>query len=249
MLRTHVLKLMDLRRVTGDLDAANRELEMFSSTVSHDIRAPLRAITGFSQMLLDDHGADLNDEARPLLQNILGASDRMDQLTTDLINLSRLSRHTLQFRSVDLTSIAEEVIAELKKAEPTRHVDVNIHPDLTALGDPGLLRLVIKNLLGNAWKFTSKCAQARIEFGRELVGRTHEYLVRDNGVGFEMAYARKLFQPFQRLHSDSDYPGTGIGLATVKRIVQRHGGAVRADSTVNRGTTIRFTLPRGNAPT
>lgn len=243
VLRTHVLKLLDLRHITRELDASNRELETFSYTVSHDLRAPLRTITGFSTMLLEDHVANLNEEGRSMLHRITNAAHRMDRLTTDLIELSRLSRRALQFRSVDLSQLAREVVSDLEKAEPARRADVIIHPDLTALGDPGLLRIVIENLLGNAWKFTSKCTQGRIEFGKQLVNEAHEFFVRDNGIGFEMAYAGKLFQPFQRLHSSADYPGTGIGLATVKRIIQRHGGTVRAESTVNQGTTICFTLP------
>ena len=245
VLRIHVLKLLDLRRKTRELAEVNRELEVFSHTVSHDLRAPLRAIKGFSQMLLEDHVANLNEEAQSLLQRISNAADRMDQLTIDLINLSRWLHYTMQFRTVDLTHLAHDVISELEKAEPTRQVDVNIHPGLTAVCDAGLFRVVIENLLGNAWKFTSKCAQTRIEFGKELVNGKYEFFVRDNGVGFEMAYARKLFQPFQRLHSSSDYPGTGVGLATVKRIIQRHGGTIRAESTINQGTAIRFTLQSG----
>lgn len=242
VLRTHVMKLLELRRVTRELNASNSELEAFSYSVSHDLRAPLRAITGFSTALLEDHGPSLNDDARSLLQRIFAAADRMDHLTADLINLSRVSRQTLQFRRVDLSQLAQEVVAELAKADPTRSVDVVIHPGLTEQGDPGLLRVVLDNLLGNAWKYTSKTAQPRIEVGQVRKNGKSEFFVSDNGVGFEMAHAGKLFQPFQRFHPSSDYPGTGIGLATVHRIVQRHGGTIRAESTVNLGTTIRFTL-------
>lgn len=242
VLRTHVMKLLELRRVTRELNASNSELEAFSYSVSHDLRAPLRAITGFSTALLEDHGPSLNDDARSLLQRIFAAADRMDHLTVDLINLSRVSRQPLQFRRVDLSQLAREVVAELAKADPTRGVDVVIHPGLTEQGDPGLLRVVLDNLLGNAWKYTSKTAQPRIEVGQVRKNGKSEFFVSDNGVGFEMAYAGKLFQPFQRFHSSSAYPGTGIGLATVHRIVQRHGGTIRAESAVNVGTTIRFTL-------
>lgn len=242
VLRTHVLKLLELRRVTRELNASNRELEAFSYSVSHDLRAPLRAITGFSTALLEDHAPSLNDEARSLLQRICNAADRMDHLTMDLINLSRVSRQPLQFRRVDLSQLAHEVVTELAKADPTRNVDAVIHPGLVAQGDAGLLRVVLDNLLGNAWKYTSKVTQARIEFGQVRKSGRSEFFVSDNGVGFEMDHAGKLFQPFQRFHSSSDYPGTGIGLATVQRIVRRHGGSIRAESAVNLGTTIRFTL-------
>jgi signal transduction histidine kinase len=243
VLRTHVLKLLELRRKTTALTEKNRELEVVNYTVSHDLRAPLRTMTGFCQILLEDHVASLDDEAQHLVQRVLNAAHRMDQITTDLIDLSRLSGRVLKVRNVDLTELADDVMLELGKIEPARHAEVNIHPGLAALGDPGLLRVVVENLLGNAWKFTAKCPQTRIEFGRKLVNGKQEFFVSDNGIGFEMAYAGKLFQPFQRLQSGSDYPGTGIGLATVKRIIQRHGGAVRAESGVNQGTRIYFTLP------
>ncbi len=242
VLRTHVLKLLELRRVSRDLATVNRELEAFSYTVSHDLRAPLRAVSGFAQILMSDHAAILSTDARSLVERISAAAHRMNQLTVDLIDFSRLSRQPLELVRVDLSRIAHDVTTVLRNTDPGRAVDVHIEPDMVAMGDPGMLRIVLENLIHNAWKFTARSEHPRIAFGSELVHGTREYLVRDNGVGFEMAYVDKLFQPFQRLHAHSDFPGTGIGLATVRRIVERHGGAVRAESELNRGTTIRFSL-------
>ena len=243
VLRTHVLKLLEMRRLTRDLDASYRELESFSYSISHDLRAPLRAITGFSQILMEDHAAELGSEAQDLLERIHHSGLRMDELTTDLLNLARLSRQSLEFRRVNLSEIAQDVFSDLANTSgQQRPVDIEIEPGLTSLGDPGLLRVVLTNLLENAWKFTSKCAKPIIQFGARQQEGISEYFVRDNGVGFEMAYAGKLFQPFRRLHAESEYPGTGIGLATVKRIIERHGGRVRAESIINSGTTISFTL-------
>ncbi len=242
VLRTHVMKLLELRYISRGLDLANRELESFSYSVAHDLRAPLRSITGFSQILLDEHSTQLNEEARDFLQRINLAGQRMDRLTTDLLDLARLSRQPLQFRSVNLSLIIHDVMAELVKEAPTRQVDVTIQAGISVLGDEGLLRIVAENLLGNAWKFTSKRVNARIEFGSELVNGTNEYFVRDNGAGFNMAHANNLFQPFQRMHSNTEFPGTGIGLAIVKRVIQRHRGTIRAQSAIDQGTTIRFSL-------
>ena len=246
VLRTHVLKLLDLRRKTHELSTVNRELETFSYTVSHDLRAPLRAISGYGQILMEDHAAELGEAARGLIQHMLDASHRMDQLTLDLIGLARLARVTLNMRNVDLSELAHEIVVELKQAAPQRQADVTIQPGLVVFGDPGLLRIALENLLGNAWKYSSACAQTRIEFGKELENGKTEFFVRDNGAGFEMAYAGKLFQPFQRLHSSANYPGNGIGLATVSRIIRRHSGTIRAESILNQGATFRFTLQPAN---
>lgn len=243
VLRTHVLKLLELRRLTRELDMSYQELEAFSYTISHDLRAPLRAINGFSQILLEEHAENLNAEAQDLIEQIRDSGLRMNQLTSDLIDLARVSRQQIEIRDVDLSQIAQEVITELAKTDPDRQVDIEVQPGLTALGDPGLLRVVLTNLIDNAWKFTSKSARPRIEFGASQQDRASEFFVRDNGVGFEMAYASGLFQPFRRLHPDTEYPGTGIGLATVKQIIERHGGKVRAESAITTGTTIHFTLP------
>lgn len=242
VLRTHVLKLLELRRTSRELNAANRDLEAFSFAVSHDLRAPLRTIMGYVSVLQGEHSANLSVDAAQMLAEISKSAHRMNSLIFDLINLARVASQPPQYQNVDLSELASNVVSELAKAEPTRHVDVHIQQDVSVLGDPGLLRAVMENLLGNAWKFTSKCANPRIEFCKEAVNSSQEFVVRDNGAGFEMAYARKLFQPFHRLHTNADFPGTGIGLATVKRIIERHGGTIRAESVVNQGTAIRFTL-------
>ncbi len=242
VLRTHVMKLLELRRTTHHLAIANRELESFSYTVSHDLRAPLRAITGYTKVLLTDHREELSDDFHYLAEKVASAAERMDQLTADLIKFSKLLRQSLDFFRVDLSCVAGAIVTDLHNAEPGRFVTVTIQPDLIAMGDPGTLRILFENLLQNAWKFTSTVEQPEIEIGSTWTDGSQEFYVRDNGVGFDMAYVEKLFQPFQRLHSSSQFPGTGIGLATVRRIVERHGGSVRAESVLGYGTTIRFTL-------
>ncbi len=227
---------------TRELTLANKELESFSYSVSHDLRTPLRAVDGFSQALLEDEAERLSPEGRALFHRLRAAAERMGQLIDDLLRLSRVSRTDLKREPVDLSALAREVVDLLRHQEPERHVTVEIAPDLRAEGDARLLRVVLENLLGNAWKFTSKRPDARIElFASERDGRTH-YGVRDNGVGFDMAYASKLFSPFQRLHRPADFPGTGIGLATVQRIVHRHGGDIQVDARPGQGATFCFTL-------
>lgn len=227
---------------TRELTLANRELESFSYSVSHDLRTPLRAVDGFAQALLEDEAERLSPEGRELFQRLRAAAERMGQLIDDLLRLSRLSRADLQREPVDLSALAAEVVDTLRRAEPGRDVAVEIAPGLRAEGDARLLRVLLENLLGNAWKFTSKRSDARIElFAGKHDGRTH-YGVRDNGVGFDMSYASKLFSPFQRLHRPADFPGTGIGLATVQRIVHRHGGDIHAESSPGQGATFTFTL-------
>ncbi len=242
ILRTHVMKLLELRRNTRDLADANRELEMYSYTISHDLRAPLRAISGYAEILREEHGERLGGEAADLLRKILDGVRRMDLLTRDILDLSRISHSPLRVVRVDLGAMAREAMQSLRNADPGRQVDVEIGPDLVAFGDPTLLRVVVENLLGNAWKFTKSRETARIEFGKTLIDGKQEFFVRDDGVGFEMAFAGKLFQPFRRLHAEGQYPGTGIGLATVKRILERHDGTVSAESTVDQGATFRFSL-------
>ncbi|MDJ0834104.1 MAG: ATP-binding protein [Gammaproteobacteria bacterium] len=244
VLRTHVLKLLEMRRMTRELDLSYQELESFSYTLSHDIRTPLRAITGFSQILLHDHAEELNPEARRLLGRIHHSGLRMDQLTTDILNLARLSRQSPDFQQLDLSVIAHEVVDELNQADQQRQLAVKIQSGLSALADPGLIRLVLTNLFDNARKFSARVDNPSIEFGAVDQDQATVFFVRDNGIGFEMAYAGKLFQPFQRLHVDQDYPGTGIGLATVKRIVERLGGKIWIESFINGGTTVHFTLYR-----
>jgi signal transduction histidine kinase len=227
---------------TAELSTANHELESFSYSVSHDLRAPLRAIDGFSQALRDDEGPRLTADGLQLLDRLQAAATRMGLLIDDLLQLSRVTRAELVREPVDLSALASAVADELRQREPGRDVTFSLQPGLTARGDARLLRVLMDNLLGNAWKFTSKRSGAHVEFFAETRdGRTH-YAVRDNGVGFNMAYASKLFSPFQRLHKATDFPGTGIGLATVQRIVHRHGGDIQAEATPGGGATFRFTL-------
>jgi PAS domain S-box-containing protein len=232
----------DLERRLTELAAVNRELEAFSYSVSHDLRAPLRGIDGFSQALLEEYGEILDDQGKGYLRRVRQATVRMGELIDDLLNLSRVTRREMRRETVDLSAIARSVMAQLRRAEPGRHVEF-IHRDgLTVLGDSHLLRLMLENLLGNAWKFTGKEPHARIQFGVvDHEGRS-AYFVRDNGVGFDMAYAHKLFGAFQRLHGMSEFSGTGIGLATVQRIINRHGGRVWAEAEVGKGATFYFTL-------
>jgi signal transduction histidine kinase len=227
---------------TAELTTANQELESFSYSVSHDLRAPLRAIDGFSQALREDEAARLSPDSLLLLDRLQAAAARMGQLIDDLLRLSRVTRAELKREPVDLSALAESVLAELRQREPGRDVTVSVQPGLTAWGDPRLLRVLLENLLDNAWKFTSKRSGAHIEFFSETVHGEPHYAVRDNGVGFDMAHAGKLFSPFQRMHKASAFPGTGIGLATVQRIVHRHGGHIEADATPGAGALFRFTL-------
>jgi light-regulated signal transduction histidine kinase (bacteriophytochrome) len=232
----------ELRRYAAQLEAANAELDAFSYSVSHDLRAPLRAIDGFSQALLDDFSEALPSEARGHLRRVRAASQRMAQLIDDLLSLSRVTRADLRRERVDLSAVAADVTAELRERAPERHVDVTIAPGAVTKADARLARVVLENLLGNAWKYTRERDPARIEFGAVPNNGSTAYYVRDNGAGFDMAYAHKLFGAFQRLHSNSEFEGTGIGLATVQRIVRRHGGEVWAESTVGQGATFSFTL-------
>jgi signal transduction histidine kinase len=232
----------DLEETNRELEGANRELEAFSYSVSHDLRAPLRSIEGFSQILLEDHARGLDEEARGYLGRVRAASRRMALLIDDLLDLSRVTRSALRRQPVDLSAVAREVAAELQRSRPEREVRFVITDGLTANGDPRLLKIALENLLANAFKFTEKQPRATVEFG--VAGDRPAYYVRDNGVGFDMAYADKLFGAFQRLHGAEDFEGTGIGLATVQRIVARHGGTVWAEGEVGKGATFFFTLRR-----
>ena len=223
----------------------NNELEKFSYSVSHDLRSPLRSIHGFSQILLDECRDTLSDSGKNALDRIVAASARMGQLIDGLLNLSRVTRAEIGHESVNLTSIAREIITELREHESDRQVDCVIGEGTLTVGDPTLLRLVLQNLLGNAWKFTGKQERACIEFGINVESGEKAFFVRDNGAGFDMSYADKLFGAFQRLHGEQEFPGIGIGLATVQRIVERHGGRVWATGAPGRGATISFTLRNG----
>jgi PAS domain S-box-containing protein len=223
---------------TATLEAVNRELEAFSYSVSHDLRTPLRAIDGFSRILLDDYAAALDDTGQRYLSRIISGTRRMAQLIDDLLNLGRIARGPLTVADVDLSAIARDVIDEIRRRDPGRVVDVHITPGLSARADARLVTILLENLLGNAWKFTARHAGAAIWFGADA-GAFH---VRDTGAGFDMAHAGRLFVPFQRMHGADDYDGTGVGLATVHRIVLRHGGRIWADAGVDRGATFFFTL-------
>jgi PAS domain S-box-containing protein len=231
-----------VRERTVELEAANQELEAFSYSVSHDLRAPLRAMDGFSMALLEDCAGKLDETAQDHLRRIRAGSQRMAELIDDLLNLSQVTRTEMRRERVDLTVMAEEIGAELRRLQPDREVNLVVAPALTADADARMLRLVLNNLLENAWKFTSKRAQACIEVGaRELDGQ-RVFFVRDNGAGFDMAYGGRLFGAFQRLHSTQEFEGTGIGLAIVQRIIHRHGGRVWAEGAVGQGATVYFTL-------
>jgi light-regulated signal transduction histidine kinase (bacteriophytochrome) len=221
---------------------SNQELEAFSYSVAHDLRAPLRGINGLSKVLREDFGDRLGDEAKDYLERIASAAQRMGQLIDALLSLSRVTRAELHRESVDLTRLAEAIVHHLRQTQPDRVVDFVAEPGIVAHADPALLRAVLENLLGNAWKFTGNREHAQIAFGSELVDGARVYHVRDNGAGFDMAYAQKLFAPFQRLHTVAEFAGTGIGLATVQRIVNRHGGRIWAEGVVGEGATFRFTL-------
>jgi PAS domain S-box-containing protein len=231
-----------VRQRTAQLEATNKELESFSYSVSHDLRAPLRSIRGFSEMLLQRYRGKLDDRGGEFLRRASESADRMDALIEDLLKLSRVGRGDLRFQTVDLSQMAKNIMAELRQAEPKRAVKLSIAPGLHAAGDERLLHVMFENLLRNAWKFTAKQPKARIEFG-VTDGPASAYFVRDNGAGFDRAHADKLFGAFQRLHSESEFPGTGVGLATVQRIINRHGGRVWAEGAVGQGATFYFTLP------
>jgi light-regulated signal transduction histidine kinase (bacteriophytochrome) len=232
--------------LAAQLQEANASLESFSYSVAHDLRAPLRAISGFSDALIEDLGETVKPTSARFLQRISAGAIRMGHLIDALLGLARVSRVELARSSVSLSDLAGTVLEHLKASESARVIEAVVEPDLVAQGDPALLRALLENLIGNAWKFTSKTDQARIEIGRAPSDAEPAYFVRDNGPGFDMAYAAKLFEPFQRLHSSQEFPGTGIGLATVHRIVRRHGGRIWAEATVGGGATFYFTLPKGD---
>lgn len=227
---------------TAELRVANRELEAFSYSVSHDLTAPLRSIDGFSRMLAEDYRGRLDEQADGYLARIRAGTARMQQLIDDLLSLSRITRNEMRRETVDLSAIARRIAAELEQSAPGRKVEFVIAPDMLAAGDPNLLGIALTNLLRNAWKFTSKHEHARIEAGVTREDGQRTYFVRDDGAGFDMRYASKLFSPFQRMHGVQEFEGTGIGLAIVHRIIQRHGGRIWAEAEPEKGATFRFTL-------
>jgi PAS domain S-box-containing protein len=231
-----------IRQRAAEVSAANKELEAFSYSVSHDLRAPLRAIDGFSRILLETYSATLDEQGRHYLERVRTSSQRMAELIDGLLTLSRVTRSELQRRTVDWSRMANSIAEELRRSAPGRTVEFVIHPGMRATGDAALLQLVLENLMTNAWKFTSRHPRARIEVGMTAKAGSPTYFVRDDGAGFDMAYAEKLFVAFQRLHDGNEFEGTGIGLATVDRIVRRHGGRIWAEGEVEKGAAFYFTV-------
>lgn len=227
---------------TAQLEAVNRELEAFSYSVSHDLRTPLRSIDGFSQALIEDYGDRLDTVALDYLNRVRRAAQRMGMLIDDLLRLSRVTRANMTYARIDLSTLAEEVMADLRKHKVGNAVTFTVQPGLAAYGDAALLRILMENLLDNAWKYSSKAPQPQIEVGSLAQDGRIVFFVRDNGAGFDMAYVGKLFGAFQRLHREDEFPGTGVGLATVKRIVHRHGGEVWAEGRLGGGAVFYFTL-------
>jgi PAS domain S-box-containing protein len=232
----------ELRAINAQLEVTNQELETFSYSVSHDLRAPIRAIDGFSAILEQDYADKLDSRGRDCLNRVRAAAQRMYTLIDALLMLSRVTREEMRRDVIDLSALARSVATELQRTHPNRKVDFVIAPGIIGVGDGSLVRVVLENLIGNSWKFTGHQAKARIEFGAIDNNGSTAYYVRDNGAGFDMAYVDKLFGAFQRLHSAEEFPGTGIGLPTVQRIVRRHGGMVWAEAEIDEGATFWFTL-------
>lgn len=227
---------------TSQLKAANQEMKSFAYSVSHDLRSPLRSIDGFSLALLEDYEDKLDEKGKDYLQRVRAATQRMAQLIDDILKLSRITRSELTFETVNLSDLVVLIADELRSENPERKAEFVIKKGVTTNGDPRLLKVALDNLLGNAWKFTRRHAEARIEFGVTDVDGKTAYFVRDDGAGFDMKYADKLFTTFQRLHTEQEFPGTGVGLALVQHIIHRHGGVVWAEGAVEQGATIYFTL-------
>lgn len=244
MLRQLNLELEDhVNQRTAELQASIKELESFSYSVSHDLRSPLRGINGFSRLLQEDYGELLDEQGREYLRRICSATLRMSELIDGMIDLAQLTRTPLKLGEVNLSALAESILHELRAQDPQRRVDTIVAPNLRVRADARLMRVALHNLLANAWKFTARKPSARIEFGTGMTGNSRVFFIKDDGAGFHMKYADKLFGAFQRLHGVKDFSGTGIGLATVQRIIQRHGGLVWAEGEVDRGATFHFTLP------
>ncbi len=242
------LELAETRaELVRDLEHKNRELESFSYAVSHDLRAPLRRIDNFSRAILESQADKLDEPGRRYLDRVREASQQMAQLIDDVLHLSRVTRAELREQDVDLSSLAQLILNRLRESEPARKVDVKIRPGVVVTGDGQLLRIALENLFENAWKFTSKQPESRIEFGVTQASGEPTYFVRDNGAGFNMTYVDRLFGPFQRLHAQGEFPGSGIGLATVQRIIHRNGGRVWAEGLVGQGATFQFTLGRARS--
>ncbi|NVK19016.1 MAG: hypothetical protein HWE30_09995 [Methylocystaceae bacterium] len=229
---------------TGELEAANKEMESFTYSVSHDLRAPLRTIGGFSNILHDEYGDTLDEQASHYLDRVRKGTQRMETLINDLLKLSRSTRGDLHRADFNLSQLFDEIITEYKADHPKRDISIHVSPDIMAYADKRFMRVVLENLISNAWKYTTHSQDPKIFFGMTDKDGYQAYYIEDNGAGFDMAYANKLFSPFQRLHSSRDFEGTGVGLATVQRVIHRHGGEVWAEAKVNEGATFYFTLPR-----
>lgn len=238
--REHLEDLVQER--TAQLSYTNQELESFSYSVAHDLRAPLRAINGFSKAILEDHADRINPEVETYLNQVIKAGENMSQMLDALLSLSRVTLSEINLEQVNLSGMARSIMNDLQRSEPKRNAEIIIANDLVAIADRRLMQILLTNLLGNAWKFTASRPQARIELGKKEDGVT-TYFVRDNGIGFDMAYVKNLFVVFQRLHAEKDFPGTGVGLATVRRIIRRHNGEIWAEGHVDRGATFYFTIP------
>jgi light-regulated signal transduction histidine kinase (bacteriophytochrome) len=235
-------RTQEVQDANAELATINQELEAFAYSVSHDLRAPLRGIDGWSLALMEDYGHLLDGHGRQYLDRVRSETQRMGQLIDDMLHLSRVTRVEMQRDLVDLTLLANGTVIPLRDANPQRRIEFDIEPGLSAHGDAGLLQIVLTNLLNNAVKFTGQCEDAKIQFGQVIRDDQPAFFVRDNGVGFDMAFARTLFGAFQRLHKVSEFPGTGIGLATVQRVIHRHGGRVWADAQLGKGATFYFTV-------
>lgn len=251
-LRLAVMDITELKRAEEtlahqkiELEASYKEMEAFSYSVSHDLRAPLRTLDGFTEASLAEYGDTLGVSCKDYLNRIRETSQTMSRLIDDILNLSRLSRTEVHFQKVDLSELANDIADELKATQPERQAEFIIPPGLIVDGDNNLLQILFKNLMGNAWKFSSKNPQTRIEFGMKSMDGTAVYFIKDNGVGFDMRYADNLFVPFRRLHTEKEFSGTGLGLALSQRVIRRHGGRIWAESEIGEGATFYFTLSEG----
>ena len=233
--------LLDQR--ARQLEDSNKELESYSYSIAHDLRAPLRTMTAFSQILHEEAGVRLKDAEKDYLQRIVNAGHHMAELIDDILELSRITRINIEHRNVNISDLAQECLQELQSSEPARQVEVHVEPDIYTKGDPRLLRIVLQNLLSNAWKFTGRCEHPQLTVGKYNSGQSQVIFVKDNGAGFDMKYAEKIFGIFQRLHTREEFDGTGIGLASVQRVINRHGGNIWVKSRLNKGATFYFTLP------
>jgi light-regulated signal transduction histidine kinase (bacteriophytochrome) len=232
-----------LKETSDKLEYANKELESFSYSAAHDLRAPLAAIKGFSQIITEDYADKLDTDGQECMKKISESAEKMSTLIDDILRLSKISLHQINLQNVNMSSIAESVVDDLKKSFPQRNAEIKIQKELWVKGDVNLIQIVLTNLIGNAWKYSSKIKKAVIRFG--LIERNERtvYFISDNGAGFDMNKMNKLFKPFQRLHPENEFPGTGVGLSIVERIIRRHGGKIWAESKQGEGATFYFTLP------